>query len=119
MKFEGFSAEAFAFYDELRRNNSREWWPGNKDRYERFVREPLEALAAELEPEFGPIKTFRPFRDVRFSRDKTAPRGWSKGHPRIELLRRTSLVVGQDLPPPQPGCRRPRVCTASPWAGAT
>jgi uncharacterized protein (TIGR02453 family) len=31
----------------------------------------MEALLAELADEFGPGKVFRPFRDVRFSNDKT------------------------------------------------
>ena len=31
----------------------------------------MEALLAELEPEFGEGKIFRPYRDVRFSKDKT------------------------------------------------
>jgi uncharacterized protein (TIGR02453 family) len=31
----------------------------------------MEALLAELESEFGPGKVFRPYRDVRFSADKT------------------------------------------------
>ena len=32
--------------------------------------EPLERLLAELEPEFGASHLFRPYRDVRFSKDK-------------------------------------------------
>ena len=32
---------------------------------------PLDALLAELAPEFGAAKVFRPYRDVRFSKDKT------------------------------------------------
>jgi len=39
--------------------------------YEQVVKAPMEELLAELEPEFGPGKLFRPYRDVRFSRDKT------------------------------------------------
>jgi uncharacterized protein (TIGR02453 family) len=39
--------------------------------YERDVRAPMLALLAELEDEFGPGKMFRPYRDVRFSKDKT------------------------------------------------
>jgi uncharacterized protein (TIGR02453 family) len=31
----------------------------------------MQALLAVLEPEFGPGKIFRPYRDVRFSKDKT------------------------------------------------
>ena len=31
----------------------------------------MKALVAALEPEFGPAKVFRPYRDVRFAKDKT------------------------------------------------
>ena len=31
----------------------------------------MKALCAELEPEFGAAKVFRPYRDVRFAKDKT------------------------------------------------
>ena len=31
----------------------------------------MKALAAALEPEFGSMKIFRPYRDVRFAKDKT------------------------------------------------
>ena len=31
----------------------------------------MQELLARLEPEFGPAKLFRPYRDVRFSKDKT------------------------------------------------
>ena len=44
---------------------------GEPGSVQRSVRGPFEALAAELEPEFGDIKIFRPYRDVRFSADKT------------------------------------------------
>jgi uncharacterized protein (TIGR02453 family) len=39
--------------------------------YERDVKAPMEALLAELAKEFGETKLFRPYRDVRFSRDKS------------------------------------------------
>ena len=70
MRFDGFNPDGFAFYDELERDNTREWWLANKARYDEHVRAPAEALAAELEPEFGPLKIFRPYKDVRFSADK-------------------------------------------------
>ena len=31
----------------------------------------MEELLAELEPEFGPGRLFRPYRDVRFNKDKS------------------------------------------------
>ncbi|MEV7635571.1 DUF2461 domain-containing protein [Pseudarthrobacter enclensis] len=69
--FAGIPQEAFLFYGEIENNNTREWWLDHKGTYESTVREPLEALLAGLEPEFGPAKLFRPYRDVRFSPDKS------------------------------------------------
>ena len=39
--------------------------------YDEAVKAPLQALLTALEPEFGAAKLFRPYRDVRFSKDKT------------------------------------------------
>ncbi|MFJ6935848.1 DUF2461 domain-containing protein [Streptomyces sp. NPDC101132] len=70
-RFTGFPPEAFAFYEGLAADNSKEFWSAHKETYETAVREPMLALAAELEAEFGPAKVFRPYRDVRFSHDKS------------------------------------------------
>ncbi|MEI2642488.1 MAG: DUF2461 domain-containing protein [Candidatus Nanopelagicales bacterium] len=67
----GIPAEAFDFYDLLAVENSREFWNAHKSEYEQNVREPLRELAAALEPDFGPAHLYRPYRDMRFSRDKT------------------------------------------------
>ena len=69
--FAGIDPDAFAFYAELRDHNDKAWWLAQKQRYDARVRGPAEALAGELEAEFGPVKIFRPYRDVRFSADKT------------------------------------------------
>lgn len=69
--FEGLDRDAVSFYAELRADNTKAWWTANKARYDTAVRGPFEALGAELEPEFGAVKIFRPYRDVRFSADKT------------------------------------------------
>jgi uncharacterized protein (TIGR02453 family) len=69
--FEGIPAAAIGFYAELELNNNREWWLEHKSGYQTLIREPLEALLAELEPRFGPAKIFRPNRDIRFSPDKS------------------------------------------------
>ncbi|WP_028851599.1 DUF2461 domain-containing protein [Thermocrispum municipale] len=75
MTFTGFGEHAIDFYDGLVADNSRAYWEDNVEIYRRDVRAPMEALLAELEPEFAPgfgsAKVFRPYRDVRFSRDKT------------------------------------------------
>ena len=83
-KFAGFPEDTFSFLNELVNNNSREWFEPQKERYEGSVREPaLEFIAAmseplaELAPHFQAIpkkvggSLMRPYRDIRFSPDKT------------------------------------------------
>lgn len=70
MAFTGFPEEAFTFYERLAADNSRTFWQANKATYEQMVRDPMLALLDELS-EFGPFSVFRPYRDVRFARDKT------------------------------------------------
>ena len=175
--FRGFPPEALSFYEGLEADNSKTYWTAHGDVYEHAVKQPMEALCAELDAEFGPLRLFRPYRDVRFSRDKspyktavaafgesadgghyylhlsanglfvgsgyyhmasdqlarfraavdddrsgkeisavtarlegdgydlaaheslkTAPRGFAKDHPRIDLLRRKGLVAGKQWP---------------------
>ena len=67
----GIPLDAVAFYTELEANNTKDWWAANKERYEQSVREPFAALADALADEFGEARIFRPYRDVRFSADKT------------------------------------------------
>jgi uncharacterized protein (TIGR02453 family) len=69
--FRGFSQRAVDFYAELAADNTREFWTAHKAIYETEVRDPMRALAAELEADFGTAKIFRPHRDTRFSTDKT------------------------------------------------
>ncbi|ONI75773.1 TIGR02453 family protein [Kribbella sp. ALI-6-A] len=71
MSFTGFPVAALDFYDDLEMDNSKTFWAEHKHVYEQSVRAPMAALLAELEPEFGPAKIFRPYRDVRFAKDKT------------------------------------------------
>ena len=71
MAFRGWPAEALDFFDGLEADNTKTYWQANKQLYETAVRAPMLALLEELEPEFGAGKIFRPYRDVRFSRDKT------------------------------------------------
>jgi uncharacterized protein (TIGR02453 family) len=69
--FTGFGDGAVEFYDGLRADNSKAYWTDHREIYERDVRAPMLALLADLEPEFGAGKVFRPYRDVRFSSDKS------------------------------------------------
>ncbi|MGD0084052.1 MAG: DUF2461 domain-containing protein [Acidimicrobiales bacterium] len=174
MAFKGWPAEAIEFYEGLEADNSKAYWTENKSVYERAVYGPMSELLIELAAGFGEGKIFRPYRDVRFSRDKapyktamgaalanggyvqfsanglgvgtgtyqmaadqlaryrqavaadssgvalerliavldrrgisvhghdslkTAPKGYPKDHPRIDLLRNKGLVAWQEWPP--------------------
>jgi uncharacterized protein (TIGR02453 family) len=173
MTFRGWPVEAVEFYEGLLADNSRVYWQDHKHVYEECVRAPMDALLTDLGPEFGEGKIFRPYRDVRFSKDKapyktaiaatlerggyiqmsadglaagcglyrpapdqleryraavadarkgpalvkvveaaraakiditasetlkTAPRGWPKDHPRIDLLRQKGLIAWREWP---------------------
>jgi uncharacterized protein (TIGR02453 family) len=71
VSFEGFPDEGLVFYEGLEADNTKTYWMRHKSVYEQQVRAPLQALLDELAPEFGVPKMFRPYRDVRFSNDKT------------------------------------------------
>ncbi len=69
--FRGWSAAAVDFYTQLEGDNSRSFWLAHKAIYDAEVRAPFDALNELVEAEFGPLKVFRPNRDVRFSADKS------------------------------------------------
>jgi uncharacterized protein (TIGR02453 family) len=173
VRFTGWPARAFEFYEGLEADNSKSYWTAHRPVYETDVLAPMEALLSELADEFGEGRVFRPYRDVRFSMDKspyktaigatlehggyvhlsadglgvalgyyrmapdqlvryrqavaedvtgeqlrrviaeveghgidvlgeqplkTAPRGYSKDHPRADLLRNKGLITWQEWP---------------------
>lgn len=71
MGFAGFPEEALDFYEGLEADNSKAYWTDHKAMYDECVAAPMRALLDELEPSFGTAKVFRPYRDVRFSKDKS------------------------------------------------
>lgn len=71
MAFRGWPAESFDFFEGLEADNTKTYWTEHKDLYETAVKGPMLDLLADLAPEFGEGKVFRPYRDVRFSADKT------------------------------------------------
>ncbi len=71
MQFTGFPVAALDFYDDLEVDNTKSFWESHKHVYDESVKAPMVALTAALEPEFGKAKIFRPYRDVRFAKDKT------------------------------------------------
>ena len=171
--FTGWPERAFTFYEGLEADNSKAYWTAHRAVYDADLLAPMEALLGELAEEFGDGKLFRPYRDVRFSADKspyktamgatvskggyihlsadglavavgyhmmapdqlaryrqavaedvtgeqlrriiaelegrgigvvgedplkTAPRGFSKDHPRVDLLRNKGLITWQEWP---------------------
>src|SRR4051812_8650704 len=71
MAFRGFPVEAVEFYEGLLADNSKTYWQAHKATYDADVQGPMKELLAEVAGEFGNGKIFRPYRDVRFSADKT------------------------------------------------
>jgi uncharacterized protein (TIGR02453 family) len=68
--FRGFPQEGMDFFARLEADNNKQFWQASKTIYEASVRGPMEALLAELEDEFGAFHVFRPYNDVRFSKNK-------------------------------------------------
>ena len=79
-----FTPELFKFITQLKRNNNREWFTKNKDRYESVVRQPSLAFIASFQSHLDKISPafiasaksvggslMRVYRDTRFSKDKT------------------------------------------------
>ena len=75
MEFTGFPVAALDFYDDLEVDNTKSFWDKHKHVYDESVKTPMTALIDALGKEFAPdeqsAKIFRPYRDVRFAKDKT------------------------------------------------
>ena len=71
MSFAGFPERALEFYEGLEADNTKAYWTDHRGVYDDDVRAPMQALLHALGPEFGEAKLFRPYRDVRFAKDKT------------------------------------------------
>ncbi|KAA1421655.1 DUF2461 domain-containing protein [Nocardioides humilatus] len=69
--FDGFPVAALDFYDDLEVDNTKSFWDAHKKIYDEQVKAPMVALTDALGQEFGDAKVFRPYRDVRFAKDKT------------------------------------------------
>jgi uncharacterized protein (TIGR02453 family) len=78
--FIGFPKEGISFLKQLKRNNNREWFKSHKDRYEEYVKLPMQSLIGSLraplsavapELDINPRRNmFRIYRDTRFSKNK-------------------------------------------------
>lgn len=73
MTFTGFDTEGIRWLQQLKENNSREWYQAHKVTYRSALEEPARHLLAFIEgkaPGYAG-KIFRLQRDLRFSKDKT------------------------------------------------
>jgi uncharacterized protein (TIGR02453 family) len=123
MTFTGIPIAALDFYEDLETDNSKAFWTAHKNVYEESVRTPLEELGAALAAEFGAPKLFRPYRDVRFARDKSPYKTnqgmWFGESSRYVHVAASGLFVAGgywDTSSPQVG--RLRVAVADDVAGA-
>jgi uncharacterized protein (TIGR02453 family) len=76
-----FTSDFARFFSTLRNNNTREWMAENKADYIAHVKEPVAAFVDDVllevggwfphMPQMAKEATFRIYRDVRFSKDKT------------------------------------------------
>ncbi|HYC56822.1 MAG TPA: DUF2461 domain-containing protein [Candidatus Binatia bacterium] len=82
--FEGFPSDFLKFFRELKKNNRREWFNENKERYRTSVQVPTLSFISAMDIPLGRIadcfvadarpmggSMFRIYRDTRFSNDKT------------------------------------------------
>jgi uncharacterized protein (TIGR02453 family) len=69
--FRGFPKTALDFYAGLEADNSKAYWQAQKQVFEESVRVPMAALLDSLPERYGQFHVFRPYRDVRFSADKS------------------------------------------------
>lgn len=82
------SKETFTFLNDLKKNNSREWFAANKHRYTSSHENMIEfadSILSELNKEdnietiSGKKSLYRIYRDVRFSKDKSPYKTWWAG----------------------------------------
>jgi len=82
--FKGFPPDLFDFLRDLERNNRREWFQANKDRYKKSVVEPMSGFISAMDARLANVSDcfladprphggsmFRIYRDTRFSKDKS------------------------------------------------
>lgn len=92
--FRGWSVGAIEFFDRLAVENTKVFWSANKDLYEAKVRAPMLALLDELAPRYGAGRLMRPYRDIRFSKDKTPYKTYIAGHNDAAYVSLNAQVLG-------------------------
>ena len=101
--FRGWPVEAVEFFEGLEADNSKSYWTAHRPVYDGQVLAPMVALLAELTPEFGEGRVFRPYRDVRFSADKTPYKTYIAAHLPTGYVSLSSEALGVGSGLYQPG----------------
>lgn len=96
--FDCFSPEVVGFLQDLKSNNTKDWFAANKATYETHLKAPSKLFAGDMASALCDLtgqdhgsKTFRTHRDVRFSKDKT---------PYNAHLHLAFMPTGQAVQPP-------------------
>ena len=74
--FKGLGPKCFQLLRDLESNNCKEHWHAHREEWNTHIDNPLQLLINELEPQIGPLRTFRQNRDTRFSPDKSPYKTW-------------------------------------------
>lgn len=103
MSAAGFSPETFVFLKALAGNNTRDWFEANRQDYQRFVKNPADAVRSCLEEALAELTgheiasmQFRINRDLRFSKDKPP----YNTHIRMAFWPKDAVVAGREAQPP-------------------
>jgi len=99
-QFDGFPEDFFDFFNDLKKNNNRDWFGVNKPRYLESVVKPMGEYIVAIGPHLQRISPFytanpkahggsmfRIYRDTRFSKDKTPYKTHAACHFRHEAGR--------------------------------
>lgn len=105
-EFRGFAPELFTFFEGLAKDNSKSFWNAHRAEWEQYVRDPMRALLEDLAGEFGPLRMFRPNRDMRFSKDKSPYKLWVGATSEVLRCRRHRLLHRGVRDPPRHRLRR-------------
>ena len=122
-KFRGWKPGRRRLLRRARDGQHQAFWTAHKEFYEADVLGPMLELLAELAPEFGEGRVFRPYRDTRFSLDKSPYKTNIAAHNDVgylslsaDALRRRlgplHALVGPAGPLPGRGRRRQAGCRA-------
>src|SRR6266581_1645662 len=104
-----FTAEFFGFFSDLAKNNNKEWFTKNKERYENAVQEPSLRFIRDAGPRLQKVrdrivdepdawkKVIRSRVAVEGDSLKRPPPGYDPNHPLIQDLRRKDFVSSRSF----------------------